>query len=201
MKVLIYILGGLAVAALAVVGFWIYASSQVEEPDFALVLREDAFELRDYPALVVAEVRRDGARDDAVRDGFRALAGYIFARERPGEKIAMTAPVTQIKAGDSDWLVRFVMPKDATLADLPKPAGVDVTLVETAPTRMAALRFSGSWSDDRFAEEERKLRDWMTTRKLRAVGPPTIAYYNDPFTPPFLRRNEILIPVENAAEE
>ena len=66
-----------------------------EEPAFTLVVDEDAFQVRQYPPLVVAETRVAGDRKQASSDGFRILAGYIFGGNTPREKIAMTAPVMQ----------------------------------------------------------------------------------------------------------
>ncbi|MEM7745729.1 MAG: heme-binding protein [Pseudomonadota bacterium] len=174
-------------------GWWIYATFNVPVPAYAVVEVEGDVEIRDYPALVVAEVTTRGTRGEAVRSGFSPLARYIFAREREGEKIAMTAPVTQRPDGDGTWTVQFIMPEEYTLESLPQPAGAQVALASEDPVRRAAIRFSGSWDDERFAEQEATLRAWLSARGLTALGPATYAYYNDPFTPPFLRRNEILI--------
>ena len=83
---------GLAVLA---VGAWVYAVSNVEHWKYGVVAQDGAIEIRDYPALVVAEITRRGDRNSAVRAGFGPLAGYIFAKNRVGESISMTAPVTQ----------------------------------------------------------------------------------------------------------
>jgi hypothetical protein len=199
----------LAVAGLALAGVigWYIAATNVETPAYALERAEGPIELRRYPAMVAAEVVTGGARQDGVRVGFSPLARYIFARDRAGEaiamtspvtqtpeKIAMTAPVTQTAAEDGAWRVRFLMPAGRTLADLPRPAG-DVRLIDLPPQRMAAVRFSGGWTDDAFAEAEASLAAWIAAEGLTPSGPPTYAYYNDPFTPPFLRRNEVLVPL------
>lgn len=194
-------LGWIAAAAgagaLALVGGWVYVSATVEEPPFTAVETDGDFELRDYPALTVAEVTRPGSRGEAVRSGFSPLAGYIFAREREGEKIAMTAPVTQQRAGEA-WAVHFIMPHGRTPADLPPPApGESVRLVETPPVRRATVRFSGVADDALLAEQTARLEAWIAAKGLRPTGePPLYAYYNDPFTPGFLRRNEVMIAVE-----
>lgn len=172
-------------------GGWLYVMGNVEQPSYALVEAEGAVEIRDYPALVVAEVERTGSRGEAVRAGFGPLAGYIFARERGGEKIAMTAPVTQRQAGEA-WAVRFIMPSEYRLEDLPVPAGAEVALRPLPPMRRAAIRFSGRADDALIAAEEAKLRAFLAARGLEPEGPPEYAYYNDPWTPGFLRRNEVL---------
>jgi hypothetical protein len=203
----------LGVAALLV---FVYVVQNVEQPAYQSVHLEGDFEVRDYPTLVVAEVRRSGDRERGLREGFGPLARYIFARERggdriamtapveqqavaPDEKIAMTAPVTQMPTGDGAWIVRFIMPSALTLADLPAPASDAIQLSEIPARRMVAVRFSGRTDDALIAAQNQRLRDWMAKRALSPIGPPTYAYYNDPFTPGFLRRNEVLLPVEQGA--
>lgn len=187
--------GAGALALLAVSG-WAWVALSVAEPPFETVVADGAMALRAYPALVVAETAKPGDRDEAVRAGFRPLAGYIFARGRPGEKIAMTAPVTQRREGDG-WTVQFVMPEGRRLAELPPPAGSEVRLAEWPTAQRAVVRFSGAADDASIADAEARLRAWMAARSLTDAGePPLYAYYNDPLTPGFLRRNEVLVTVE-----
>lgn len=191
---LLYIVLGILTVFIGLALFWYIQTRNVEVARYEVVKSEGDFEIRSYPALVAAEVTRGGSRDQAVRAGFGPLASYIFASERPGDKIAMTAPVTQTEANGS-WVIRFIMPSSYSLGTLPKPAGSDVTLRDLPPARRAAVRFSGWWSDDLFAEKDAALRQWMTAQGLTPAGPPILAYYNDPFTPGFLRRNEVLYDV------
>ena len=195
MRIVIWVLGGLGVLAVGTVGAWWYVTRNIETPNYVVVSRGGDFELRDYPAMTVAEVVRAGGRSDALRGGFRPLAGYIFAKERGGEKIAMTAPVTQEPTDDGSWRVRFIMPRDWSLEDLPRPAQDDVQLTRTEPQRFAAVRFNGGWDDARLERQTERLRAWIAERGLEATTPPTYAYYDDPFTPGLLRRNEVLIGV------
>ncbi|MGD8957174.1 MAG: heme-binding protein [Chromatiaceae bacterium] len=199
---------GLAVAAMLV---FVYVIQNVELPDYKRITADGDFEIRDYPPLVVAEVIREGSRQQGLSDGFGPLARYIFAKERGGEriamtapvqqqavapeKIAMTAPVTQTSAGDDAWVVQFIMPSAYRIEDLPAPAGDDVRLREVPARRVAAVRFSGRTDDQLIAEQEERLRNWMLGRHLEPAGAAVYAYYNDPFTPGFLRRNEIIIPI------
>lgn len=195
MRIVIWVLGGLGVLAAGTVGAWWYYTRNIETPNYVVVSRDGDIELRDYPAMTVAEVVREGPRSEALRGGFRPLAGYIFAKERGGEKIAMTAPVTQEPAEGGSWRVRFIMPRDRSLDDLPRPAQADVRLLRTEPQQMAAVRFSGAWDDAVITEHEQRLRAWIADRGLETTTAPTYAYYDDPFTPGFLRRNEVLIGV------
>ncbi len=187
--------GGLGLAAY---GAFLWYTNSVERPVYDSIAKDGDFEVRDYPALTMAEVTRTGDRRSAVSQGFRPLANYIFAKEREGEKIAMTAPVTQTPEETArNWSIRFIMPAGRSLESLPKPAGADVSLVESPPQRRAAIRFSGVATDELIAENEAKLRAWLEERGLEILGPPTYAYYNDPFTPGFMRRNEVLFDVPN----
>lgn len=185
---------GLLALLIGLVGFWYVQTRNVEIAPYRVIEADGPIEIRAYPALTVAEVTRTGTRDQAVRAGFGPLARYIFASERGGEKIAMTAPVTQSERGGS-WTIRFIMPSGYTLETLPKPAGADVTLTEMPAAKHVAIRFSGWWSDALFTEKNAALLAWMDKRGMTPMGPPTFAYYNDPFTPGFLRRNEILYEV------
>lgn len=191
-------LTGAVVLVVALAGGWYWVTHSVEQPDYAVATADGDFELRDYPAMVVAEAATGGDRQEGVRQGFRALASYIFAKDREGDRIAMTAPViqqpTDLQAGDG-WRVRFVMPSAFDLDELPKPAGEDVQLHRWPPMRLAAVRFSGRADDADFARHEGRLRDWIFDRGLEAEGTPLLAYYDDPWTPGMLRRNEVLIRV------
>lgn len=196
----------IGVVAAASVGVLAWSARAIESPDYTVEVADGDFELRQYPALVVASVQRGGDRGAAVGAAFRPLANYIFAKERGGEKIAMTAPVTQASEkipmtapvtqgpGKGGWTVSFIMPADRTLDDLPAPAG-DVRLSDIPPRRMAAVRFSGRWTDANFARATERLMAWVEARGLTPTGGVEYAYYNDPFTPFFLRRNEVMVEV------
>ncbi|ANP45831.1 heme-binding protein [Candidatus Viadribacter manganicus] len=181
-----------------------------EEPAFTVAFHEGDFEVRDYSALVVAEVSVSGSRDEASNAGFRLLAGYIFGgntrrqsiamtapvvQERAsGETIAMTAPVTQ-SGEEGAWIVRFTMPANYTLETLPTPNDARVRLVPMPAARYAVVRFSGL---SRPADVERRteeLRTFIARQQLRAAGPASLARYNPPWTLWFMRRNEVWIPV------
>jgi hypothetical protein len=186
----------------------------VEEPAFTAVLHEGAFEVRDYPALVVAEVTVTGGQKEAAGKGFRLLAGYIFGgntrrqsiamtapvaqaptSEKPtSEKIAMTAPVTQTQSA-GEWVVSFTMPRAYSMDTLPEPNDPRVHLRAVPPARLAVLQFSGLARPDDVAAKTAELEKLAETHQLRAIGPASLAQYNPPWTPWFMRRNEVMIPV------
>jgi DNA gyrase inhibitor GyrI len=216
LKLIVMVLGGLALLAVVGLLVFVYVIQNVEQPAYRVVEQQGRFELRDYPTLVVAEVRREGSRQQGLSDGFGPLARYIFAKERasdddgeriamtapvvqqalaPDARIAMTAPVTQTRTDDETWAIRFIMPSQYRLTDLPAPAGKDLQLTEIPARRVAAIRFSGRTTDALIAEQEQALLQWLDTRGLKPAGAPVYAYYNDPFTPGFLRRNEVMIDI------
>jgi len=181
---------GLGLATLVTGGLGLYEQN-LEQPDYAVVEKDGAFELRDYPAVLVAETAEGGERSNALNAGFKRLAGYIFGNKQ--EKIAMTAPVFSdgVKGG---WRTRFVMPSRYTAATLPAmPEGVSAT--ELPARRMAVVRFTGLGSDTQLAEQEAALRKWLGARGLVATGNAVIAFYNSPFVLPPFRRNEVMLTI------
>lgn len=193
MKLLLIIFGIGAALVAALIAVWVFVVQNVETPAYESVEADGRFEIRDYPALTVAEVERTGARKPTLGQGFQALAGYIFAREREGPKIAMTAPVLQRPAEEGRWQVAFVMPAGSDPATLPVPKDATVRLETRPPARVAAVRFAGHPGDAELDAKEAELRTWLADRGLDPTGPAIHAYYNDPFTPGFLRRNEVLL--------
>lgn len=182
----------------------------VEEPRFQLVKADGDFELRDYPGLVVAEVAVGGDRRAASNEGFRLLAGYIFGGNAGNSRIAMTAPVSQAQAQGSKiamtapvtlageegrWTVQFTMPSEYALEDLPTPNDKRVQLRSTPPARMAVLKFSGLTGDERVAQQTGRLEALLRKHELAPIGEPSLARYDPPWTPWFMRRNELMVPV------
>jgi len=200
----------LAAAGLAGLGTitWSAMASNVETPDYMVYSKSGNFEIREYGPIIVAEATVEGDRDKAIQGGFGIIADYIFGNnlssakvamtapvtQQSSEKIAMTAPVTQQAKGKS-WNVRFVMPSKYTMETLPKPANPQVALIEVPATRFAAIRFSGFASQDSLDQQEARLRAFMAERSLIATNTPQYAFYNAPWTLPFMRRNEIMIEI------
>ena len=182
--------------------------SNVEQARYEVVESHQSIEIRDYAPMIVAQVRVAGEREEAIGDGFRLIADYIFGNnvpateiamtapviQQPGEKIAMTAPVTQ-QGGDGDWAVRFVMPAEYSIDTLPQPNNADVRLEEIAGKRFAVIRFSGRARADSLAEHTRQLEAFIRDRNLQPRSEPAYAFYNPPWTLPFLRRNEVMIEI------
>jgi hypothetical protein len=185
----------------------------IETPKHEVVKAYADFEVRRYAPYVVAETRVEGSRSDVGNEAFGRLAGYIFGKNRgekrvamtapvtqapaEGARIAMTAPVAQAPAGSDEWLVQFMMPSEYTLETLPEPLDARVTLRQLPARTVAALRYSGSWSQSNYREHLALLREAMKREGLAPKGEPVWARYDPPYTLWFLRTNEILIEVDD----
>ena len=173
-----------------------------EEQPYEVVREHPDFELRRYPEHVVAETRVTGSFEGAGNASFRRLVGYIGGRNTQSRKVAMTAPVVQ-ETEDEDagrFVVGFVMPAGFDLEGAPDPTDDDVRLRAVPAHTAAALRFSGRWSRGRYDEHERRLRAALAEAGLEVVGQARFARFDPPWTPWFLRHNEVVIPVAPPVE-
>ena len=180
----------------------------IEEPAYKLLDVDGSFELRDYAPHLVAETRVEADFEEAGSVAFQRLFRYIsgnnVARQKiamtapvsqsRGEKIAMTAPVSQV-AEDGGYVIAFALPASYTVATAPKPLDPTVRVREVPARLVACWRYSGRWTIENYKEAEALLREQIAARGLVASGEATRARYNPPFTPWFMRRNEVLIPV------
>jgi len=185
-------------------------TGNVKEAAYTVERTDGAFQVRRYAPQVVAETVVDGTLEEAGNKAFRPLFNYISGANRSKEKIAMTAPVAQQSGGEkiamtapvgqealsNKWVVTFMMPTNYTMETLPDPTDEKVRLRAIPARRMAAVEYSGTWSRQRYERNLARLREWMKAERLTATGDPVWARYNAPFTPWFLRRNEVLVPVE-----
>lgn len=181
------------------------ASHAIEEPDHEVIRSLGDVELRRYAPYVVAEVVLQATAEEAGNQAFPILAGYIFGNNQGEKKFAMTAPVTQSAvpqrmemtapvtqaAVPGGMRVQFVLPKGITLATAPEPNDPRVKLREVPAADWAVIRYSGTWSQSNYLEHLGKLRSALDAAGIATEGEPVLARYNAPFTPWFLRRNEI----------
>jgi len=182
----------------------------IEEAKYKVIRRDNNFEIRDYETHILAETVVEGNLEDAGSEAFKRLFHYISGGNRSGDKVAMTAPVSQQPMGEEikmtapvgqrrleeSWAVSFMMPGSYTLETLPEPEDPKVTLRQVPARRIAAVRYSGFWSEKGYLRCKVELESWIERMGLTIVGDPIWARYNPPFVPWFLRRNEILIPVD-----
>ena len=204
-KTIIWLLAGTVILAAVL---WGPIMSNVEQARYDVIETHGAIEIRDYAPMIVAEVSVPGDREKAISDGFRLIADYIFGNnipsrevamtapviQQPGEKIAMTAPVIQ-QGSERLWVVRFVMPSAYTMHALPRPKNSEVILREIAGKRFAVIRFSGLARANSLSAHTKELEAFILENNLQTVSEPTYAFFNPPWTLPFLRRNEVMIEI------
>jgi effector-binding domain-containing protein len=188
--------------------------SNVEQPKYQVIESSGNIEIRDYAPMIVAEAEVAGDRRDAIGKGFRIIADYIFGNNTAAQKVPMTAPVTQqgsekiamtapvTQQGDGNiWRVRFVMPSSYTMEALPKPNNPAVKLKEIGAKRYAAIRFSGMADEDSLKRRTKELNAFIRAKNLTPLSAPTYAFYNPPWTLPFLRRNEVMVEIPASGGE
>ena len=182
----------------------------IEKAKYQVIEKEGKFEVRQYKPQIVAETVVDADFDGAGNMAFRRLFNYISGENRKkesiamtapvnqkisSEKIAMTAPVNQQKS-ESNYVVSFLMPSKYTMETLPEPVDSSVRLRQIPARKIAAIRYSGSWSRKRYEAKKILLEQFIKKKGLRITGPDIFARYDPPFQIPFLRRNEVLFEIE-----
>jgi hypothetical protein len=182
----------------------------IEEAEYTVIKKDTHFEIRDYAPHIIAETVVQGNIKDAGDIAFKKLFGYISGDNRSRDKVSMTAPVSQKPGGKKiemtapvaqqrdkeSWVVSFMMPTSYTIKTLPEPEDNEITLRQVPARRMAAIRYSGFWSEEGYLRHKAELESWINKMGLTVVGVPIWARYNPPFMPWFLRRNEVLIPID-----
>ncbi|NLV41691.1 MAG: heme-binding protein [Candidatus Hydrogenedentes bacterium] len=208
-------MAGLAVGiAVALVGAWTavgYMSTKgIQEPAYTVVEKKRGYEIREYAPYIRAEVTLEGAYRDTLYGGFRQVADYIFGNNTKSEKVAMTAPVIQEKSekiamtapviqeageGKNTYTVAFVMPREYTLETLPKPNNPNMAFREVPARRFAVLKFGGYATERRVERKRAQLVKSLDRDGVKAAGTALVAQYDPPWTPFYMRRNEIQVPL------
>ncbi len=201
--------------ALALIIIGAVDSQAIEEAVYKVISADGKFEVRDYTTHILAETVVEGDFKEAGNEAFKRLFRYISGDNRSRDRVAMTAPVSQESKGEKikmtapvgqqrlqeKWTVSFMMPASYTLKTLPEPEDPKVTLRQVPARRIASVRYSGFWSEQNYLRYKLELESWIKEKGFTSVGDPIWARYNPPFTPWFLRRNEILIPIDTGADQ
>ncbi len=178
--------------------------SNVEVPAYKILKKEQNIEIRQYPPLIIAEVKTAGSRQASISDGFRILADFIFGNnegekqlsmngpitQQQGIKIAMTAPVQQEKT-DTEWAISFIMPSKFSIDTIPNPINDRIKIIQIPSKRYAVITFSGRSTEANLTKHTNELEIYMNGSSYSKVGNAKYAFYNPPWTLPFLRRNEV----------
>lgn len=183
-----------AVVLLLVACWSLFSRNAYESAEYTVLDQEGSIEIREYPELTLVSTQT--ARDLQGNDGsFMRLFRYISGANESQQKIAMTTPVFMDDQDVSS--MGFVIPKSVAAEGTPLPQSPEVTIHQRAGGRFAVIRFSGQLTPQRAEEQEMKLRYWMTSQDLVGVAQAEVAGYDPPFTPGPLRRNEVLIRLQD----
>lgn len=203
------------IVIMALWSVWGLFGSRVEQADYTVVKKMNDYEIREYPAHIVAQTTVQGSYGESMGNGFRIVAGYIFGGntkkesiamtapvvaqkgevKKVSESIAMTAPVVATKEGDSQ-IISFGMPRSYTLETLPTPNDPRVKIVMIPAKKYAVLQFSWYRSDARVKSMQEKLLSELARDGVVAEGSVAYAGYNAPWTPPWMNRNEVLVEIK-----
>ena len=178
--------------------------SNVEVPAYKILKKDQNIEIRQYPPLIIAEVKTAGSRHASISDGFRILADFIFGNnegekqlsmnapitQQEGIKIAMTAPVQQEKT-DAEWATSFIMPSKFSIDTIPNPINDRIKIIQIPSKRYAVITFAGRSTEENLTKHTTELEKYMNGSSYSKVGNAKYAFYNPPWTLPFLRRNEV----------
>ncbi|MEY2664237.1 MAG: hypothetical protein RIT04_45 [Candidatus Parcubacteria bacterium] len=196
---------------------WGYFSSRVESVEYSVIESKQAYEVRLYPAHIVAQTTVKGAYGEALNEGFSIIAGYIFGGNTKKQSIAMTTPVIEKKSGEvsastsesiamttpviatidgESHTIAFGMPKSYTLDTLPTPNDSRIEIVTIPEKKMAVMRFSWFRTDARVQAKKQQLLDILKKDGTTILGEPQYAGYNAPWTPPWMTRNEVLVEIK-----
>jgi DNA gyrase inhibitor GyrI len=163
-----------------------------EEPDYIVLKKENDIEIRQYKNFLTASIEMEGDRKEAIGKGFRSLFKYISGENKNKENISMTIPVMQKSSGNNKWSVSFVVPKKFDLKDVPQPNNTNIQIKNNLNLKVIAITFSGLFSDGNIEENETKLRNYIKEKGIKIEEPAIYAGYNAPWTPWFLKRNEVM---------
>lgn len=119
----------------------------------------------------------------------------VESRLADDQRHLAAAPAEMQTSAGSEWTYTFVMEKQYALTELPSPRDERVVLRQVPPRTVAAIRFSGTWSSRNYEKHEAMLLGALAADEIAVSGPPSLARYNGPVTPWFLRRNEVIVPV------
>ena len=176
---------------------WFMLPKFLEQPKYKVVRKENDIEVRSYDKILMSSVKVYGNQYNALRNGFQPLVRYIGAKERVSEKISMTAPVIQTTNDETEnWTVSFAMPSKYNIENLPKPANDDIYFEEIQPSLAAVIRFSGVADSSLLNQKASVLKRWLELNGYTESSSPKFLFYNDPTTPGFLRRNEVMIIID-----
>ena len=174
-----------SLAAFLVATMLTVTAMATETPDYKVLSQDGKFEVREYPALTLVRT--------ASGDGdFMRLFRYISGGNEAEQKIAMTAPVLMKHEGE-DTGMSFIVPKEVAAKAVPAPKDSAVMMDNLPAGQFAVYRYSGGRNEKNEQEALGELRAWVGKKGLEVTGEPLFGYYDPPWIPPFMRRNEVML--------
>ena len=167
----------------------------VEQLSYEILKKIDKIEIRKYSSYIVAKIDGFGDR------GFNILFQFISGKNTATSEIQMTAPVISEEIEMTTPVlsekesIAFIMPKKYSINNIPKPIDERIKIIQIPPRIIAALRFSGRWSSSLFNKKSTKLLEILEKQSISIKGPVFSMRYSSPFTPWFLRKNEIAVEI------
>jgi DNA gyrase inhibitor GyrI len=193
-KIILLVLIG--IAAVLIISGCQFSRSGYETASYDVKQKDNDFEVREYPSLLVVETSMVRA-DDGTDGSFMRLFRYITGSNQQGQKIAMTTPVFMSEQ-EANPTMAFLLPKDYQTSNAPLPKDANVKISEIKSGRFAVLRFEGGRSSKNESAASARLMQWIEAQHLKSTGKPIFAYFDPPWTPSFLRRNEVMVRLEGS---
>jgi hypothetical protein len=211
MNIIIYGAVGTTLAiAVWALGSWLVVRN-IEKPAYTVLEKRDGYEIREYEKYIVAETEVTGTRQEALSEGFRIIADYIFGNNvrkssivmtspviesQTSESISMTTPVLDTEGEGNARTIAFVLPSSYTLETVPRPNNDKVNLREVPAHKVAALTFTWYATTNRVERKKYELLGYLQRDQVTPMGSVQTAQYNPPLSMPLVLRNEIIVPVE-----
>ena len=184
---------------LAVFLFWsgwkVYISATTEKVSYQILKvidKKKKIEIRKYPKQTYIQTKIKKDRSDG--SAFSILAGYIFGKNKKQKKISMTAPVISREEGEIIEM-SFILPKEYNKKNAPLPNNSNITIFDVAQKKLATIRFSGIANEKIVQQKKEQLSNALKKSNFKMISKFFLYRYDDPWTPPPMRRNEVVVEV------
>jgi hypothetical protein len=191
MKVILILLGIVAIVFISVQLFAMSTQKGIEQYPFTVIKKYKGFEIRSYESSLFTSVKvPSGAYNDASSRGFSILGGYIFGDNETSEKIAMTSPV--VMSMEDSMTMMFMVPKSYNKEDLPTPNKSSISFKEEPPKTVAAITFGGWANDEKIEKYKKELLKKLEEQGVEYTNSFYFLGYNAPYEM-VNRKNEVIV--------
>ena len=166
-----------------------------KEPSFDILKKTENIEVRIYKENIIAKTSVPLSDERIDNSMFRTLASYIFGENERGQRIPMTAPVTTIKNEETYDMI-FYMLNAENIEDLPSPTNPNIEFEKLNLGKCASISFSWLTNDFRVKYYKKQLKKYIKDNGYTAISPFMLNRYDNPWTLPWNRRNEVLVKIK-----